>query len=121
MAKKFFIEDNIDDTEHRLYPCIVDDIDRVIELYDLINIDLVLLNFVSPEVDDEGKAKTTKSGKPVYSKKQRNAINEVMLMATKDENWSKWVDIYLLEDILQQFLAISQLKNKMTMMGNLSL
>ena len=128
---KYYIYIDKDEKEHTIRPCIIDEVEEVIRLYNKIDTDIMFNNLPQPmlKYDKDGKAILDKQGnfvlqidrktkEPKLDYTRFDAMKQLLEKAL-DEDYDelkKWVDVENSIDIIDKYVGISKLKKKMEQM-----
>lgn len=115
----YFID--ISGEEHQIFPMIVNDIPKASRLFSKLNSDMYAgLNLPSPTYHDRGKSRgklkiDKKTGEPILDYTAYNAMMQLVSMATHEEEqeFSSWVNLSNIIEILDLYRSISEVKKKM--------
>lgn len=116
----FFTDTNGD--EHQIFPMTVGDIPQVSRLFSKLNSDQYAgLNLPSPKYHESGKLKgklviDKKTKEPILDYTSYNAMMQLVSLATHEEEqeFSTWVNISNIIEILDLYRGISEVKKKIT-------
>lgn len=114
----YFIDTNGE--EHQIFPMVINDIPVASRLFSKLNSDMYAgLNLPSPMYHDRGKHKgeikvDKKTGEPLLDSTAYNAMMQLVSMATHEEEqeFSSWVNISNIIEILDLYRGISDVKKK---------
>lgn len=114
----YFIDTNGE--EHQIFPMVINDIPVASRLFSKLNSDMYAgLNLPSPMYHDRGKHKgeikvDKKTGEPLLDYTAYNAMMQLVSMATHEEEqeFSSWVNISNIIEILDLYRGISDVKKK---------
>lgn len=114
----YFID--TDGNEHQIFPMIINDIPKASRLFSKLNSDMYAgLNLPSPAYHERGKQKgqmkiDKKTQEPILDSTAYNAMMQLVSMATHEEEqeFSSWVNISNIIEILDLYRGISDVKKK---------
>ena len=128
---KYYIYVDKDEKEHTIRPCIIDEVEEVIRLYNKIDTDIMFKNLPQPmlKYDKDGKAILDKQGnlvlqidrktkEPKLDYTRFDAMKKLLEKALDEDydDLKKWVDVENSIDIIDKYVGIYKLKKKMEQM-----
>ena len=118
IAKLEYVTDE-EGKKHYIYPLKIKDLGLATELFSKINDEYVVLNMPSPLTDEQGNPILNDDDEVIIDTTAYDAQAELLELALRDTyaNISEWLDIKMIQDILDAYRNLSMLKKKMAM-GN---
>jgi hypothetical protein len=116
LAKLEYIIDE-EGNKHHIYPMKIKHLELVTELFSKINDEYIVLNMPSPLTDEQGKPVLNDDGEVIIDTTAYDAQSELLEIALNDdyENILEWLDIRMIQDILDSYRGLSMLKKKIAM------
>jgi len=113
LAKLEFIIDS-EDHKHYIHPMRLKHLELVTDLFAKINDEYIVLNMPSALLDDDGIAKLNDNDEVIIDTEAYDAQSELLELALNDtyENIKQWLDIRMIQDILDSYRGLSGLKKK---------
>jgi hypothetical protein len=103
--------------KHYIYPMRIKNLLLVTELYSKINSEYTIFNMPYPLNDEQGNPLLNEDGEIIMENSAYEAQSELLEIALNDtyENISKWIDVQMIQDILDSFKGLSKLKKQIAM------